>query len=218
MKKDPVIKTKRLLITPLSDEQLEERINSATDESLKGAYREMLDGCIADPEHRLWYTAWDIRLKSDNTSIGDLGFKGPQKNAAVEIGYGLDESQWGNGYATEAARAAIDWAFSQTGVYFVEAETDPDNAASQRVLEKLGFSADGTFGEEGPRFVLEKPLPSWFAVYMCLGISVGTSFGLAADRLSVGMCIGLAFGVCIGCSLDAAEKKKRKELRSKRTE
>lgn len=48
-------------------------------------------------------------------------------------------------------------AFGQKDVVFVEAETDPDNKASQRVLEKCGFVPDGT-GVEGPRFVLESPL------------------------------------------------------------
>ena len=39
----------------------------------------------------------------------------------------------------------------------MEAETDAENAASQRVLEKYGFRPNGTFGEEGPRFTLDRP-------------------------------------------------------------
>lgn len=50
-------------------------------------------------------------------------------------------------------RAAL-W---QKDAVFVEAETAPDNKASQRVLEKCGFVPDGT-GVEEPRFVLESPL------------------------------------------------------------
>lgn len=42
------------------------------------------------------------------------------------------------------------------GVTAVEAETAPDNAASIRVLAKLGFQPTGTLGEEGPRFLLKK--------------------------------------------------------------
>lgn len=44
------------------------------------------------------------------------------------------------------------WASNQTGVSYVEAETDPNNVASQRVLQKTGFLANGEIGEEGPRF------------------------------------------------------------------
>ncbi|MFR8706532.1 MAG: GNAT family N-acetyltransferase [Subdoligranulum sp.] len=49
------------------------------------------------------------------------------------------------------------WAFAQQDVDFVEAETDPDNRASQRILEKCGFVPNGKTGEEGLRFVVERP-------------------------------------------------------------
>lgn len=49
------------------------------------------------------------------------------------------------------------WAFAQQDVDFVEAETDPDNRASQRILEKCGFVPNGETGKEGPRFVVERP-------------------------------------------------------------
>ena len=48
--------------------------------------------------------------------------------------------------------AAVHWALQQPGVKRVEAETEPDNRASRRVLEKCGFLPTGTFGEDGPQF------------------------------------------------------------------
>ena len=215
MKKETVIKTKRLRLSPMSDERMEQLIDSTEDASLKQAYTEMLDGCKADPENRLWYTAWEIMLKSDGTFIGDLCFKGPQKNASVEIGYGLSEAYWGNGYATEAAQALIQWAFSQKNVYFVEAETEPDNAASRRVLEKLGFQPDGV-GKEDPRFVLEKPETPWLPIYLCLGMSIGLTFGVSLGSIPLGLCFGAAFGLCLGTAMDSSEKKTRKSLQEKR--
>ena len=71
-----------------------------------------------------------------------------------EIGYGVLKECEGQGYATEAVRAACRWAFSQPGVHAVEAETGPGNAASQAVLHKVGFVPAGTMGKEGPRFIL----------------------------------------------------------------
>jgi len=53
----------------------------------------------------------------------------------------------------EAVKAAVDWALMQDGVLRVEAETEPDNTASQRVLAKCGFVPNGIMGEEGPRYV-----------------------------------------------------------------
>lgn len=57
-------------------------------------------------------------------------------------------------YKTSVCERAALW---QKDAVLVEAETAPDNKASQRVLEKCGFAPDGT-GVEGPRFVLESPL------------------------------------------------------------
>ena len=51
---------------------------------------------------------------------------------------------------------AIKWAFEHPEIVAVEAETDPDNAASQRVLMKCGFEVSGEIGEEGPRFIVYK--------------------------------------------------------------
>ena len=66
--------------------------------------------------------------------------------------------QQGQGYATQAVQAACRWAFGHPEVKALEAETDAGNAASQRVLQKCGFHPNGSFGEEGPRFTLNRPM------------------------------------------------------------
>ena len=123
-----------------------------TDEILKAAYTEMLEGCLKHPEQWKWYAIWMIELK-DGTHIGELCFKGIDSNGSVEIGYGISEAYEGNGYGTEAVLVVVHWAIEQKEVTRIEAETEPENIASQRVLEKCGFIADGTMGKEGPRFV-----------------------------------------------------------------
>ena len=62
----------------------------------------------------------------------------------------------GQGYASEVLQAACRWAFGHGEVKQLEAETDEGNAVSRRVLEKCGFRFNGTFGEEGPRFSLDR--------------------------------------------------------------
>lgn len=155
--KETKIKTKRMTLHPMSDEETEALMERTDSEELRAAYGEMLDGCRRDPENRIWYAPWKMTLKDSQEYVGDLGFKGPVRNHSVEIGYGVLPEHEGSGYATEALQAMTQWAFGQKDVVFVEAETDPDNKASQRVLEKCGFVPDGT-GVEGPRFVLESPL------------------------------------------------------------
>ena len=70
----------------------------------------------------------------------------PYRSAAM--GYVLDEAAWGNGYSTEAAHAVLQWAFDTLDLNRVQAETDTRNAASARVLEKLGFLREGTLRED----------------------------------------------------------------------
>ena len=144
----------RLSIYPVEDAELRRLIETAADPELKKAYGEMLRGCETEPQDRLWYAAWYIEPKDAPGEVaGDLCFKGPAADGAVEIGYGLREGFCGRGYMTEAVRAMAEWALSQNGVKRVEAETEPSNAASQRVLARAGFVPTGTVGEEGPRFV-----------------------------------------------------------------
>ena len=145
------IETRRLKIYPATREQMEAFTAAETDAELRKAYTEMLEGCIKHPDQWEWYAMWMIELR-DGTHIGDLCFKGLGADGAVEIGYGILEEYRGKGYAAEAVEAAVNWAMKQPAVARVEAETEPDNRASQRVLEKCGFLPSGTMGEEGPRF------------------------------------------------------------------
>jgi RimJ/RimL family protein N-acetyltransferase len=67
---------------------------------------------------------------------------------SASMGYCFDDAAWGQGYATEAARALLQWAFDTLDLNRVQAETDTRNAASARVLEKLGFVREGTLRED----------------------------------------------------------------------
>lgn len=146
-----VIETKRLRIHTGSQDEMVRFIEKQTDGILITAYKEMLQGCLNHPRDWDWYAIWFIELKN-GSYVGDLCFKGLCADGSVEIGYGIAEENRGRGYATEAVGAAAAWALEQPGVCRVEAETEPNNTASQRVLEKCGFAPSGTVGEEGPRF------------------------------------------------------------------
>ncbi len=155
LRRDCKVETGRLTIRPIFDEEIKQMIAKEPDEEMKIAYGEMLEGCLQHPEQRLWYTVWNVELK-DKTVVGDLCFKGLAEDGVVEIGYGIKEEFQKRGIATEAVIAMSQWAKRQPGVNLVEAETDPDNVASQKVLAKAGYVANGVMGEEGPRFVLVK--------------------------------------------------------------
>ena len=150
-----LLETPRLKIHIASDEEIRFLIAAQRDDALKAAYTEMFKGCAEHPHERKWYAPWMIELK-EGTHVGELCFMGPPSGGAVEIGYGISEEYRNRGYASEAVKAVSAWALDKPGVAAVEAETDPENKASQRVLEKCGFAPNGKFGEEGPRYTCKR--------------------------------------------------------------
>jgi Acetyltransferases, including N-acetylases of ribosomal proteins len=149
-----VIRTERLNLYPLSDQEMLDFIRNEPDEGLKAAFSKMLEGCRKHPERRIWHALWVLQLNDGSgTIVGSLAFKGLNDDGMVEIGYGMNPAYEGRGFMTEAVSAVVRWASEQPGVSSVEAETEPDNAASRRVLEKAGFVPKGVTGKEGPRYI-----------------------------------------------------------------
>lgn len=210
------LKTKRLRIVPLATEQIGEYIKQPqADEHIAAALNEMYNGCVEHPKEWLWYTNWQIFLLADNTPIGSLCFKGGPVNGAVEIGYGIDEPYQNQGYATEAVKAMLAWAFGQQGVYFITAETEKDNLASIQVLKNNVFLPAGE-GTEGLLWEIEKPASSWMAIFMCLGLSIGISFGAAQNNMGVGLSIGMCIGLAVGAAIDAQDRATREKFKKER--
>jgi ribosomal-protein-alanine N-acetyltransferase len=85
---------------------------------------------------------WVITLAGDDRAIGAVSTRVDQH--AADVGYLLDRQQWGKGYATEAGRAIVDWAFTVPSIRRVWATCDTENTASARVLEKIGLQREGT--------------------------------------------------------------------------
>src|SRR4051794_4220563 len=93
-------------------------------------------------QERHGFSFWAVTERSSGQLIGDAGlYRTPV--GEVELGYTLGRPWWGRGYATEAAGAWLEAAFSQLGISEVVALAEPANAASLRVLEKLGMRRDG---------------------------------------------------------------------------
>lgn len=143
-----MIKTENLKIYAASQDEMERFIELQTNDVLKAAYTEMLNGCIENPEQWKWYAIWMVELKN-GTHIGEMCFKGLNSDGVVEIGYGIIEKYQKHGYATEAVKAISNWAFQEPKVIAIEAETDDNNISSKRVLEKCGFVFTGKYGNEG---------------------------------------------------------------------
>jgi RimJ/RimL family protein N-acetyltransferase len=89
---------------------------------------------------------WSITLKSTSELIGKcIVFNYSEANRRAETGYILRRSLWRQGLMSEAMTAVIDFAFGNLDLYRLEADTDSQNTASLRLLEKLGFQREGLF-------------------------------------------------------------------------
>ena len=95
---------------------------------------------------------WSYQLVLDGLAVGDIGFHGPPDDQQqVTIGYQVVPSAQGGGLATAACAMLLQLAWSG-GARRLLANTDPDNVASHRVLERNGFRT-----EDGRTFMIEKP-------------------------------------------------------------
>ncbi|MEO8020079.1 MAG: GNAT family N-acetyltransferase [Pseudomonadota bacterium] len=90
---------------------------------------------VPDP----WVHGFKVVHRDSGVEVGSCLFKAPPADGMVEIAYGLAPEHWGKGYATEAAKALVDYAFASGQVRVVRAHTLPQPNASTRVLVKSGF-------------------------------------------------------------------------------
>ncbi len=89
-----------------------------------------------------------ISLHDEPALIGTVGFwKMDKAHHRTEIGYALNADYWGRGIMDEAMTAAIEYCFTVLDFHSIEANTDPENAASGRILEKHGFVQEAYFRE-----------------------------------------------------------------------
>lgn len=84
---------------------------------------------------------WAIVRKKDGRLMGMIEAR--IDGHAVNLGFVLAKSYWGNGYTPEAVRSVIDWAASEIGLFRVWAVCDIENRPSARVLEKAGMEREG---------------------------------------------------------------------------
>jgi RimJ/RimL family protein N-acetyltransferase len=86
------------------------------------------------------YGTWAVERKSDGAFIGRVGLINPEGWPGLEVGWTLGKPYWGQGYATEAARASLDYAFLTQPADRVISCIDPGNKPSQSVALRLGES------------------------------------------------------------------------------
>jgi len=148
------LSTERLRLIPLNAKYLELLINeektlevelsvsrkdALLDEELRQALKFRLSKVLEDEENYIWYTNWLIMSKEKNCIVGGIMLKGlPNEHGEVVIGYYTFPQYQGKGYMTETVRMMKDWLLRQSNVKYVIADTDKNNIASHKVLQKAG--------------------------------------------------------------------------------
>jgi RimJ/RimL family protein N-acetyltransferase len=107
------------------------------------AFTASLEAIRADPDTRLWGDRLLITRDRRPRVVGSVVFHGRPADGVAEVGYGVDEDEQRQGFATEATRACVDWALRQPGVVTVTAVTFPWHTASLRVIERCGMRPCG---------------------------------------------------------------------------
>jgi RimJ/RimL family protein N-acetyltransferase len=90
---------------------------------------------------------WAIERRSDGRVLGTVTLLPDPRQPRAELGFIIGREHWNRGYAGEAQRRAARFGFEELRLHRLEADTHPDNAASARSLERLGFRREGLLRE-----------------------------------------------------------------------
>jgi len=120
-------------------------------------------GRIAKCQAEHGFSFWAIERKADGALLGYCGLRicddlQRPVNGDVEIGWRLRQDAWGQGYAGEAAREALDWAWYNLTVDRVVSFTVPANEPSWRLMERVGMERRPDLDFAHPRFPADHPL------------------------------------------------------------
>jgi RimJ/RimL family protein N-acetyltransferase len=117
---------------------------------------------LAEEIDRDGYGFWAVELRETGevtgfTGLRDIHFVAPF-TPAVEIGWRLLTPHWGNGYATEAARACLAYGFEQVGLAEIVSFAVPENLPSRRVMERIGMRREPEYDFDHPDITPGSPL------------------------------------------------------------
>ena len=94
--------------------------------------------------HLRGYGQWTVIEKATGLVVGRVGLWDPEGGPGIDLGWIIRRARWGNGFATEAARAALDWTWENVRTDHIISIIQPDNGRSIRVAEKIGETFEGT--------------------------------------------------------------------------
>jgi RimJ/RimL family protein N-acetyltransferase len=149
---DVSLETERLILRMWRDEDLEPYAEMCADPEVmrylaakpatrSEAWRNM--AMMIGHWHLRGYGMWAVEERASGEMVGRVGCWEPEEWPGFEVGWTLRRGFWGQGFATEAARASLNYAFTKLDQSHVISLIHPENAASIRVAERLGETVEG---------------------------------------------------------------------------
>jgi RimJ/RimL family protein N-acetyltransferase len=145
----PTLTTNRLTLRGWRDDDLDAYAEITADAEVMRFMGDVLDRAQTWREIALFAGHWAVRgyglwaVERDGALIGRVGLWRPEGWPGLEVGWLLARDAWGHGYATEAARASMEYAWSELGADRLISLIAAENVASQRVAERLGMRSQG---------------------------------------------------------------------------
>lgn len=157
-KEFPVLETQRLILRKFTPEDAKEVLSMRSDQKIMHHMDSNPHQSIEQSEDFIRENLstyaegkgifWAITEKDSGLFIGDFAFwRIDSKNLRAEIGYTLKPDFWGRGYMKEAMDAAIEFGFNKLHLHSYEANINPKNANSRKILERTGFKKEAYFRE-----------------------------------------------------------------------
>ncbi|MGY1438985.1 GNAT family N-acetyltransferase [Streptomyces reniochalinae] len=142
-----VIETERLLLRPLTRDDVDRMVTLHADPEVTRfvptftraqAYARLVE--IEDQWAERGHGLCAVELKETGEFLGRCGLNYWDIFDEVEAGWTFRRASWGRGYATESARACVEWGFRRLDTPYFTAMIDPANTPSARVAQRLGFT------------------------------------------------------------------------------
>ncbi len=158
----PTLTTERLTLRGWREEDLDAYAAIAADPEVMRFMGGPLDRADTWRQIAVFVGHWQLRghglwvVERDGELIGRVGLIRPEGWPGLEVGWLLGRDAWGHGYATEAARAAADYAWRKLGAQELISLIAPDNVPSQRVAERLGMRPCEDYDLRGTTVVIHR--------------------------------------------------------------
>ena len=158
MTEQPVLRTERLILRRFRLNDVDDVLAYANDEEwqryllpLPYPYERVhAEQFVSESFLKDWKSKPTFAIVFDDTVIGGINLSVDKRHQTAEMGYSIARKHWGNGYATEAAHAVVNWAFEAFCLAKTYAVANVDNRRSWRVMERIGMTREGVLRSDAP--------------------------------------------------------------------